>query len=91
MDSKWKSITETALSTKVGFWINYASNFVILPFFAIGIANRDWLTFLEIGVIYTFISIVRQYAFRRMFNRLGANTNFLTLLQIAHQRIKNRL
>ncbi|UVF62261.1 hypothetical protein [Nitrososphaeria virus YSH_1032793] len=89
MDSKGKSLTETGVNTGVGFWINFGMNLSILPIFAIPMAeavhNGDTGKLVElniyIGIIYTFISIGRQYGFRRLFERFGENENFYTLLK----------
>ncbi len=64
-----------------GFGIAYFSNLFILPHYSEGIANSDGITMLIIGVWYTAISIARSYLFRRIFNRIGNNENFYTILK----------
>ena len=80
-DSKLKSLTECIVNIIPGFGIAYFSNLFILPHYSEGIANSDGITMLIIGVWYTAISIVRSYAFRRIFNRVGNNENFYTILK----------
>lgn len=78
-DSKLKSLTESIVNIIPGFGIAYLSNLFILPHYSEGITNSDGVTMFIIGVWYTAISIVRSYAFRRLFNRIGTNENFYTL------------
>lgn len=60
------SMLETWTNIAVGFTINYIANLVILPLAGFDITITD--NFL-IGVIYTFVSIVRQYNIRRIYNK----------------------
>ena len=80
-DSRLKSITESLVNLIPGFGISYLSNIFILPHFASGIATNDSLTMLQIGFWYTIISVIRSYAFRRLFERFGEHENAFTLLQ----------
>ena len=80
-DSKLKSLTECIVNIIPGFGIAYLSNLFILPHYSEGIANRDGITMFIIGVWYTVISILRSYAFRRLFDRIGSNENFYTILK----------
>lgn len=66
--SRQGSLREAWFNTFVGYWINYAANLVILPAFLgvrIGLGTN-----LVIGLIYTVISVARQYGIRRICNRL---------------------
>jgi len=80
-DSKLKSLTESVVNIIPGFGIAYFSNLFILPYYSEGITNSDGITMFIIGVWYTVISIIRSYAFRRLFNRIGKNENFYTILK----------
>jgi len=80
-DSKLKSLTESIVNIIPGFGIAYLSNLFILPHYSEGIANSDGITMLIIGVWYTAISVARSYAFRRIFDRIGTNENFYTILK----------
>jgi len=59
------SLIEACINVLIGFVINMAANFVILPLigFEISLAQN-----LFIGVLYTVISVARSYAVRRWFN-----------------------
>jgi hypothetical protein len=66
--TKLGSVAEVALNLLVGYTINFTANFIILPLF--GFATLTVAKNLEIGVLFTFISIARQYVIRRYFNGL---------------------
>lgn len=61
------SLMETTVSTLIGYSVATAANFYILPLFGhkVSLADASW-----IGVIFTFISMLRGYLVRRMFNWL---------------------
>src|SRR5690606_634591 len=64
----WGSIVEAKTNIAVGFGINYVANMTILPLFGF-----DSLTpgkNFVIGLLYTGISLVRQFVIRRWFNGL---------------------
>ena len=63
--SKLGSFIEAWFNVLIGFSINFSANLVILPMFGFNITVAD--NFL-IGVLYTFISVIRSYAIRRWFN-----------------------
>ena len=59
------SLIEAGINVLIGFVINMAANFVILPLvgFEITLAQN-----LFIGVLYTLVSVARSYIVRRWFN-----------------------
>ena len=64
----WGSIVEAKTNIAVGFVINYVANMTILPLFGF-----DSLTpgkNFVIGLLYTGISLARQFVIRRWFNGL---------------------
>ena len=64
----WGSIVEAKTNIAVGFVVNYVANMTILPLFGF-----DSLTpgkNFVIGLLYTGISLVRQFVIRRWFNGL---------------------
>lgn len=63
--SKLGSLYESLFNVLIGFAINYIANFLILPLYGFHISAGDNFT---MGLIYTAISIARQYAIRRWFN-----------------------
>lgn len=62
------SLMEAWANVAVGFGVNFAANMAILPLF--GFSSLSLGKNFLIGVIYTGISIVRQYVLRRWFNGL---------------------
>ena len=60
---------ETILNVGSGYFVAFGLNLTILPFFVDGITEQSVMTALVIGVIYTGVSMVRSFAFRRLFNR----------------------
>ncbi len=63
--SRLSSAIEAVMNVIIGFGINMAANFVILPLVGFHITLGQNLF---IGVLYTFVSLVRSYAIRRWFN-----------------------
>jgi len=64
----WGSIVEAKTNIAVGFVTNYVANMTILPLFGF-----DSLTpgkNFVIGLLYTGISLARQFVIRRWFNGL---------------------
>lgn len=62
------SAAEVAANLAVGYTINFCANLIILPLF--GFSTLTWGKNLIIGVLFTFVSIARQYVLRRWFNGL---------------------
>lgn len=65
MQTRLESTIETFLNTFSGFVISFFANIIVLPMFGCyptG-AQSFWIT-----VIFTVISIVRSYFWRRLFN-----------------------
>lgn len=63
--SRLSSLLEAAMNILIGFTINFLANMIILPSVGFPI---DVKTNLYIGVLYTIVSLVRQYIIRRWFN-----------------------
>ncbi len=66
--TKLGSAVEVALNLLVGYTINFTANILILPLF--GFKSLTVVKNLEIGLVFTVISILRQYIIRRYFNGL---------------------
>ena len=64
--SKIGSLIEALVNIAIGFSINFLANMLILPLFGYHITLT---TNLQLGVIYTGISIARSYCIRRWFNK----------------------
>ena len=64
--SRWGSLVEALINVVIGFGVNFAANWYILPAFGMVLSLQ---TNLVLGVIYTVISVVRSYTVRRWFNQ----------------------
>lgn len=64
------SLYEALVNILIGYAINFAANLIVLPIFFPEIRISLWTNFI-MGIPYTLISVVRQYAIRRIFNRGG--------------------
>jgi hypothetical protein len=66
--TKLGSFVETWANIAVGFAINWTANMLILPLF--GFSGLTGSKAFAIGIVFTGISLVRQYVLRRYFNGL---------------------
>ena len=69
-DTKIKSLVETSLDIFLGFLMFLPVNYFVLPLFAGQIADHSLLTAIQIGVIFSTISLVRKFVIRRWFERM---------------------
>ena len=69
-DSKTKSLVETSLDIFLGFLMFLPVNYFVLPLFAGPIADHSLLTAIQVGVIFSTISLVRKFVIRRWFERM---------------------
>ena len=69
-DTKTKSLVETSLDIFLGFLMFLPVNYFVLPLFAGQIADHSLLTAIQIGVIFSTISLVRKFVIRRGFERM---------------------
>ena len=69
-DSKTKSLVETFLDIFLGFLMFLPVNYFVLPLFAEQIADHSLLTAIQIGVMFSTISLVRKFVLRRWFERM---------------------
>ena len=65
--SKRHSLAEAWVNIAIGFAINYFANLLIFPFFGFHISLQANFV---MGLVYTGISLLRQYFIRRYFNNL---------------------
>jgi hypothetical protein len=64
--SRLSSLYEALINIAIGYSVNFFANLVLLPiYFHIEV---DLITNLLVGIPYTLVSIMRQYAIRRWFN-----------------------
>ena len=69
-DSKTKSLTETSLDIFLGFLMFLPVNYFVLPLFAGQISDHSLLTAIQIGVMFSTISLIRKFVIRRWFERM---------------------
>ncbi len=69
-DSKTKSLVETSLDIFLGFLMFLPVNYFVLPLLAGPIAEYNILTAIQIGVMFSTISLIRKFALRRWFERM---------------------
>ena len=69
-DSKTKSLVETFLDIFLGFLMFLPVNYFVLPLFAEQIADHSLLTAIQVGVIFSTISLIRKFVLRRWFERM---------------------
>ena len=76
-DSRKKSLVETSLDIFLGFLMFLPVNYFVLPLLAGPIAEYNILTAIQIGVMFSTISLVRKFVIRRWFERMR-NCVFVT-------------
>ena len=69
-DSKTKSLTEALLDIFLGFLMFLPVNYFVLPLFVGPIADHSLLTAIQIGVMFSTISLIRKFTLRRWFERM---------------------
>ena len=69
-DTKTKSLVETSLDIFLGFLMFLPVNYFVLPLFAEQIADHSLLTAIQVGVIFSTISLVRKFVIRPWFERM---------------------
>ena len=69
--SRRASLAEAALNILIGFWISVLANRWLLPLWGYQVSMSQAI---EIGLLFTWISLIRSYALRRLFNWLHIKT-----------------
>ena len=69
-DSVQKSLTETLLDIFLGFMMFLPVNYFVLPLFAEMIAEHSLLAAIQIGIMFSAISLVRKFVIRRWFEKM---------------------
>ena len=75
-DSKTKSLVETSLDIFLGFMMFLPVNYFVLPLFAEMIAEHSLLAAIQIGVIFSTISLIRKFTLRRWFEKMRTERGF---------------
>lgn len=68
MQTRLMSFTEAVTNVLVGYGLGVLTQVLVFPLFAIEVSIAETL---EIGLVFTTVSIARSYALRRLFGRLG--------------------
>ena len=76
-DSKTKSLVETSLDIFLGFMMFLPVNYFVLPLFAEMIAEHSLLAAIQIGIMFSAISLVRKFTIRRWFERMRPEPGFV--------------
>ena len=76
-DSKTKSLVETSLDIFLGFMMFLPVNYFVLPLFAEQIADHSLLTAIQIGIMFSTISLIRKFTLRRWFERMRTQSRFV--------------
>ncbi len=65
MQTRWESLIEGCLNTASGFIIAWILTLTVLPLFGyqVSVGKGFWIT-----VIFTVVSVIRNYVWRRYFN-----------------------
>ena len=71
-DSKTKSLVETSLDIFLGFMMFLPVNYFVLPLFAEMIAEHSLLAAIQIGIMFSAISLIRKFTIRRWFEKMRA-------------------
>ena len=69
-DTRKKSLVETSLDIFLGFLMFLPVNYFVLPLFAEHIAEHSLLAAIQIGIMFSTISLIRKFALRRWFERM---------------------
>ena len=69
-DSKTKSLVETSIDIFLGFMMFLPVNYFVLPLFAEQIADHSLLTAIQIGIMFSAISLIRKFTLRRWFENM---------------------
>ena len=73
--TKISSAVETISSVGVGYSISLMLNLYFLPLFVVDISNQILSTAIIIGLVYTVVSLIRSYCFRRFFEKRAETYN----------------
>jgi len=76
-DSRKKSLVETSLDIFLGFLMFLPVNYFVLPLFVEPIASHSLLTAIQIGVIFSTISLIRKFTLRRWFEKMRTGSGFV--------------
>lgn len=67
MQTRIQSLIEAWANVLIGYFIALAAQMIVFPLYDIKVTMTQNI---QIGLIFTIVSIARSYALRRLFNRL---------------------
>ena len=76
-DSRKKSLVETLLDIFLGFLMFLPVNYFVLPLLVGPIAEYNILTAIQIGIMFSTISLIRKFTLRRWFERMRTQSRFV--------------
>ena len=76
-DTKTKSLVETSLDIFLGFMMFLPVNYFVLPLLAGPIAEYNILTAIQIGIMFSAISLIRKFTLRRWFEKMRTGSGFV--------------
>lgn len=65
MQSRWMSLLESLTNIIVGYGVAVLTQVTVFPLFGLNASLSDNLL---LGSVFTFVSLIRSYALRRVFN-----------------------
>jgi hypothetical protein len=83
MQKKTHSFLEACLNTATGFVISYAAGWIVFPWFGFAWTPEKGL---GLTLIFTVISVIRSYAWRRIFNRHATKLRFDVIAHLHRQK-----
>lgn len=66
MQSRLQSAIESCTNVAIGYFVALAAQLAVFPMYGIDVKLADNV---QIGIIFTAVSLVRSYVIRRFFNR----------------------
>ncbi|MGV8712073.1 MAG: DUF7220 family protein [Nitrosomonas sp.] len=67
MQTRLQSLLEAWINVIIGYFVALAAQIIVFPWYGIEVSISQNL---QIGLIFTIVSIARSYVVRRLFNRL---------------------
>lgn len=67
MQSRLQSLIESAVNIAIGYFVALATQLIVFPLYGMTVSLAANV---QIGIIFTVVSLIRNYGVRRVFNRL---------------------
>lgn len=66
MQTRWQSFIESWANVLIGYGVALLTQIIVFPMYGMTVSLSQNV---QIGVIFTLVSLARSYALRRLFNR----------------------